>query len=874
MALGLVAFLSVMALLIAAFVRLEVVRAGSGIVAVEARAAALYGLREGLAELVRMAGGDCVVTAQFAASGDDVPAGWTGVWETATGERIGLLFSGPADWSAESVVVARRGRESAVHVPLRAGESGMHYAWWVDDEGRKASMGTPSMMPGQVDPDPGVLAQVLSAAAFLPLSSVESTDDAGRKGEELALRSRMLRLTDWDFMEGADPAVAAFLAEDYTVLARGVPADTGRGGLRQNLAMMAADDVTDDWLRGVLEVLSARVGEDGVIRPQGKADEDLEVPSALIELAPRPVISEVGIYLWLARHPAPNQQRLKAHLTLRLNLWNPYAGRMAGDCCEDSAAVYIDLGGLPPVVAEWSTADGAMAGLCQINPASLVWRLDASQLSGQPLSLERLPISYSHLNPGEVRTFSIRLTALLEDQVIDPTPHRYTDDTYSLRAAAAQTRLGARLPDGRLIVEFRPVRFVAANSADYRDLQLSAVSMTGSPAYGDAALVWHWALQEEYVWADDGTQPPAEVRYWRFAPGSATVPIDPRSAIYRVSEDPGAAPLDLQIFSGRPALFYGGNGSLGRNYMTLYDFAATHPVSLAYLYNGCVDGPDHSREQINGLFDQFYYLPTADSPGEQWLLDQRFPAAAMDSETPPLLTGAFNINSTSIGAWRSVLASRSIDDWSYRTLSSQPRTVRRLRNAVFRFSHCAHFSAWGPWDEMAGYPDVDAAASEEWYRYSWSPQWMRAWSAGLRVLTDGEVEELATQIVGRLQQRGRPFGTLAEAAADPWLQEAIDLTSINVVGDEPYNEAEVEQRFPRHSPAFVSQADLIALLEPIWAVRSDTFTVRAYGRVDGLNGEIVAQAWCEARVQRLPAGDSQSRPFHVESFRWLNDDEI
>jgi hypothetical protein len=89
-------------------------------------------------------------------------------------------------------------------------------------------------------------------------------------------------------------------------------------------------------------------------------------------------------------------------------------------------------------------------------------------------------------------------------------------------------------------------------------------------------------------------------------------------------------------------------------------------------------------------------------------------------------------------------------------------------------------------------------------------------------------------------------------------------------------------------------------LAPRLSARSDTFRIRAYGEVRDSDDNIIAQATCEAIVQRLPeyldpntdAGnnepwddDSQGatlnainqtygRKFEIQSFRWLDQSEV
>jgi hypothetical protein len=105
-------------------------------------------------------------------------------------------------------------------------------------------------------------------------------------------------------------------------------------------------------------------------------------------------------------------------------------------------------------------------------------------------------------------------------------------------------------------------------------------------------------------------------------------------------------------------------------------------------------------------------------------------------------------------------------------------------------------------------------------------------------------------------------------------------------------------------PGYVIQSDLLKPIANTLTVRDDTFLIRAYGEVLDATGEVAARAWCEAVVQRLPeyqdpGNDADTparvfnqdgsfadnpdlspsnarfgRKFRIESFRWLNRDEV
>ena len=45
---------------------------------------------------------------------------------------------------------------------------------------------------------------------------------------------------------------------------------------------------------------------------------------------------------------------------------------------------------------------------------------------------------------------------------------------------------------------------------------------------------------------------------------------------------------------------------------------------------------------------------------------------------------------------------------------------------------------------------------------------------------------------------------------------------------------------------------MLQSLAPVITCRSDTFTIRGYGEAKDAGGKVIARAWCEAVVQRMP----------------------
>lgn len=247
--------------------------------------------------------------------------------------------------------------------------------------------------------------------------------------------------------------------------------------------------------------------------------------------------------------------------------------------------------------------------------------------------------------------------------------------------------------------------------------------------------------------------------------------------------------------------------------------------------------------------------------------------------------GAFNVNSTSINAWKAVLSANR------RATGGTP------------------------------FPRVIGGERAEWSSPAGINQGI-TWSS-TRVLTDEEIDLLARAIVTEVKLRG-PFlsmsdfvnrrlvsgergrrGALEAAIARAGLNATLDtdshfhLTRENSLTDydHPDNIADstrIEQTQKPDSkawgaPIYLTQADLLQAIGSGLSARSDTFVIRAYGEAIS-NGSVKARAWCEAVVQRLPdpvRPDASGlnpektpdlpdfgRRFEIRSFRWLAPNEI
>lgn len=218
-----------------------------------------------------------------------------------------------------------------------------------------------------------------------------------------------------------------------------------------------------------------------------------------------------------------------------------------------------------------------------------------------------------------------------------------------------------------------------------------------------------------------------------------------------------------------------------------------------------------------------------------------------------LYNGSFNINSTSVEAWKAVLSGLHEKimkiDGAFKKLSDIP---------IVRFAALIGRGAGG----LGTVADNFGNEGGGWRWYA--------------ELQENDLQKLAESIVEQVRLRG-PFMSLGdfvnrrlttgETGKAGALQAAIDDSKINKSraggfndsGSTKYDQTRYPNLFPtddklkkRGIPGYVSQGDILANVGAGFSARSDTFTIRAYGDISGITGMPQARAWCEAVVQRMP----------------------
>jgi len=271
--------------------------------------------------------------------------------------------------------------------------------------------------------------------------------------------------------------------------------------------------------------------------------------------------------------------------------------------------------------------------------------------------------------------------------------------------------------------------------------------------------------------------------------------------------------------------------------------------------------------------------------------------------TQQMVRGAFNVNSTSVEAWRAVLA--GLRDRAIPTRDGKERKAED-KASIPRF-----VSAMTPADEAAA---IGGGAGNGGAEAGRAARWV-----GTHLLTDKQISALARHIVLQLQKCGQadraPILTLGEfvnrrpgaesgvqalkgvlqtaieeANKEVMLYSAADGDPINLPLKDPLaNSAALTGNTAEGSPAVLLQGDILQEIGTYLTTHSDTLRIRAYGRAG--EGDKHAEAWCEAIVQRVPEyldpadaaedappkapGNTRfGRRFNIISFRWLTRNEI
>jgi Tfp pilus assembly protein PilX len=256
----------------------------------------------------------------------------------------------------------------------------------------------------------------------------------------------------------------------------------------------------------------------------------------------------------------------------------------------------------------------------------------------------------------------------------------------------------------------------------------------------------------------------------------------------------------------------------------------------------------------------------------------------------------FNLNSTSVAAWKAILGGLRINTWDYldypesdtsdlSTLSVKKDTIKKNgRERMFaRFSQSLSETYEAP--QTPKFEGNEPVAPSAYYR------------RGARYFDANEIEVFATEVVRLIKQKGEPFYSMEEFLStglgrnSSLLEQAI-ATVFAPTGHQRWDHqwettgvrgpASEVIDIDHFSPGFLTQSDVMTAIGPMLAPRSDTFKIRARGECYSPLGEATGAATLEATFQRTPAAvdstipitQATDRKFKLLSIRWLSDDEV
>jgi hypothetical protein len=286
-----------------------------------------------------------------------------------------------------------------------------------------------------------------------------------------------------------------------------------------------------------------------------------------------------------------------------------------------------------------------------------------------------------------------------------------------------------------------------------------------------------------------------------------------------------------------------------------------------------------------------------------------------------MIQGPFNVNSTNVSAWKAVLAAMGKCDVT--TLWSKTAGLPNGLTTALATANTDKVPILGMSLPNGGGSSaaIDINKIDDQKTSSWN---------GYRELTPIELEILATKIVDQVRLRGpflsmsefvnRQIGPMSDFSLSGALEKAITDSEINkgflegavteLLETDFADTALYNYKTPKATignpaagaPGWVSQGDLLRILEPAATVRSDTFVIRVCGEAKDSSGNVTAKAYAEAVVQRVPEYvDPIDRPslnaydktvpnnitstasiinkafgrrINIVSFRWLTSNEI
>lgn len=816
-----------------------------------------------------------------------------------------------------------------------------HYAYWVGDLGVKASYAlydqSGEMTEGSYGMDTTLIdgtdlndRQLRLTQLRLGKPYIDFVDTNRGEGEETLADSNPLRIdrvtNDFQFREryGTSANDERYLLgltenelegnfQDFTPLSKGllVNASSVSNEYRRSVDYVTdlEGEVWDDNLREYQEYYDAEYSS---VLDYDKGTHVFQITSVDDAPSIAPVMTQfnlnASLYIVVTDEDAsPKLGDLYISYNASCSLWNPFSTYL------EAETLSMNVSGLPHLTV-WFDSTGNAS----------IWDGDLDELLSPEFQFGE------EVNDGGANTWRPGQIAVFSGPELDEeeSAEGVTELEFGIEHVSGSDKRvfqklnseAIELPDGEFSLVYS---FINDDVPDPADLSIEVLGSNDGEAellavyQLDGASGRFIALEKEnpspldqgiptfgFSWKIGETEYPFGTGYWPFEPSipvDALSPFDP-SADHSSNVSPSYESATLSIFGYNPS-----DVSESEEAISIepeFDFPVfelpkqeiTSIVQLRNVWGAQFEqlrlGEPHETSSPNGLFDEFFVSSIASdwADGETIANAQYVPLAGTlnedlvdeDSAEHFEVHGAFNVHSTSIDAWETLLKACSTEQLGSRALQYESlEDDGEDANTEWDEPHFLFFNLpQNAADVFIG--DFDSATIDtnlEKYRMSNR--------ASVFALNELEVRLLATYIVSNIRKRISGISFYGSNSG-PFLslQDFIDSGVVsNAISDFENDSLGGKQLTPDWADidgtenAKFTQATVLNAIAPFLVVRSDTFLVRVYGdAVDPSDStKIWARAYCEAIVQRVRGVASEGsdyRKMELIAFRWLSPLEI
>lgn len=486
-----------------------------------------------------------------------------------------------------------------------------------------------------------------------------------------------------------------------------------------------------------------------------------------------PIITECGIYITARKSTQTGDADLSLYIRIRTELWNPYAFPLTIPAEARKWKIQVD--GLNDLTVAWKTNNGTNHSESKKINLSKAFRDSEIYMKNLPTSIPAGGVL--------VRNSDIKID--LNAMAIGCTRSK---DYISLSSPKTKLSFNFKTEDDSSIASFKDIPFDPLNSDRYSLHKLSSSKVFDE--YDNYTTLYHFSRKDELTPPQDRTL--SDLERWfleaDFRENHVLLSADsPIAQLFNISKDPAFAyDVESDPFSGGQ-FFYAPIFDDPKRQFRVFDATAIYPRTLSHLQHLQIKnmpafsiGNPHGKEW-NRFFD-IYFPDLPFEYLEQNSLTQKIRynhdislEEGNDFHQSYQICGAFNLNSCSVFAWKTMLQGFSTKSWTYRTFHKQERSLSRenLTHGFFRLRHGADRLTKHPSEDFPSYPDWENKDSLEWMYLQQGIPWFGAYSFAAREISEKEINELSKEIVSQIKTYGKGFFSISDFLNSAVLQKRL-----------------------------------------------------------------------------------------------------